>query len=77
MAGVRCPFCEQDWLNRVRLLHLNLEVVMCPECESVWRIGEPLLAETGWNYELFMMDRGRNNPQQQGEVQVLERLVAS
>lgn len=68
---VACPRCGQDWLERVRLVHLEEEAVRCPECEALWREGVELRAETFVDYGSFLRSKGRPDPDAPGEVEVL------
>ncbi len=72
MTGrVACPRCGQDWLERVRLIHLGAEAIRCPECEALWRKGVELRHDTFVDYGTFLRSRGRLNPDAPGEVEVL------
>lgn len=80
---VACPRCGQDWLDRVRLVALEIDAIMCPECEALWlrveNIAPPVEGSydhTWFDYSTFMEGHGRKNPQSPNDLQVLGPLFA-
>ena len=68
-ARVLCPRCGQDWLIHVRLVPLNLDAIRCPDCEALWLTAEEIGPASFVDYNTFMMQRGRVNPQGKGEIE--------
>jgi predicted nucleic acid-binding Zn ribbon protein len=71
---VACPQCGQDWLVRVRLVHLRKVGIICPECDALWLTADPR-PESFVDYGTFMRSNGRTDPEQHSEVEFLEPLT--
>jgi hypothetical protein len=67
---VACPRCSQDWLVRVRLVNLERDAILCPECDALWQIGQDLAASTFEDYGSFMVRHGRPQPEARGEIEI-------
>lgn len=67
---VECPRCTQDWLLDVRLIHLERDAVLCPECDALWLDADDIAANTFRDYGTYMVERGRPEPEAQGELLV-------
>lgn len=67
---ISCPRCGQDWLLSVRLVFLELDAVLCPECNALWPGGEKIGADTFRDYETYMVEQGRKEPEAAGELLV-------
>jgi hypothetical protein len=65
-----CPRCGQDWLYDVRLIHLEQDAVLCPECDALWLRIEEIGVDTFRDYGTYMMDHGRGEPEAPGELLV-------
>jgi len=65
---VECPRCGQDWLLHVRLLHLGRDAVLCPECDALWLRIEEVGANTFRDYGTYMVEQGRTEPDDPGEL---------
>lgn len=65
---VPCPRCRQDWLLDVRLVYLKQDAVFCPECNAFWLQGDDINMETFQDYNTYMIEHGRTNPQDQKEL---------
>lgn len=72
---VACPRCGQDWLLRVRLVHLSREAILCPECDALWQRQEDVGPTTFEDYGSFMIRHGRQQPEQKGEIAVEGDLI--
>lgn len=64
-----CPRCEQDWLVRVRLVHLKVDAILCPDCEALWLTAESIGRFTFEDYGTFMVEHGRPNPDSKAEIE--------
>jgi len=69
-ARTKCPRCGQDWLQDVRLVHLAQDAVLCPECDALWLPADRIAADTFYDYGTYMTERGRNEPEREGELLV-------
>jgi len=67
-ARIQCPRCTQDWLQDVRLVHLEQDAVFCPECDALWLKADEVAAGTFRDYGTFMIEHGRPQPHAQGEL---------
>ena len=65
-----CPRCGQDWLRKVRIVRFGIEAILCPECDALWTVGEPLI-ESFRDYGTFMRGLGISQPELVGEVEFL------
>lgn len=74
-ARVACPRCGQDWLVRVRLLHLGRDAILCPECDALWQAPSDVRAGSFEDYGSFMMRHGRSRPEDKGELEIREALL--
>ncbi len=54
-----CPYCEQDYVWKVRFIDLDLEASMCLECDTVWFGPNVVEYGKGSNFEDFMAERGK------------------
>ena len=67
---VACPRCGQDWLLRVRLVHLSRSAILCPECDALWQQPKDVGPSGFEDYGTFMIRHGRDNPEQKGEIEI-------
>ena len=79
---VECPRCKQDWLERVRLVALELDVVLCFECDALWlneaHVFLPIAGgydERWYDYGTFMRSKGRPNHETSSEFRILGKLL--
>jgi hypothetical protein len=72
---IACPRCNQDWLLRVSLVHLSLDAVLCPECDALWQQKEDVGPTTFEDYGTFMIRRGRQHPERNGEIDIKGELL--
>ena len=50
-----CPFCEQDFVWRVRLKsNQRIHFSMCFECDSVWGDGQTISDQAGTTFDKHM-----------------------
>ena len=68
---VPCPRCGQDWLDRVKIVHLGCDAILCGECDALWTQQENVSFTNFVDYNGFMVRNGRINPQMHGEIEVL------
>ena len=66
---VACPRCGQDWLIRVRLIHLERDAILCPECDALWVDADPR-NDNFEDYGTFMQRHGRSEPEAKGEIDI-------
>ena len=57
--NVICPYCEQDYVWKVRIRDVSQNVVMCLECDTVWDSAADVGLGKGLIFERFMAERGR------------------
>lgn len=67
---VQCPRCGQDWLLDVRLVHLEQDAVLCPECDALWLRADEVASNNFHDYGTYMIEHGRPEPEDQGELLV-------
>lgn len=67
-----CPRCGQDYLENVRLVHLNQDAILCIECDALW-VGRDVSLLTFVDYEAYMRDHGRSQPEAPGECELKGR----
>ena len=72
---VACPRCGQDWLRHVRLVHLSLDAIFCPECDALWPTAADVRRTTFVDYGTFMIERGRSKPHHPSEIEIGEPLT--
>ena len=72
---VPCPRCCQDWLQRVHIASLNIDGILCPECDAFWlkasdimEPGEGRYGVTWFDYGTFMQSQGRGTVEAAGEL---------
>jgi hypothetical protein len=58
-------------------VHLEQDAVLCPECDALWLPGDALAAGTFHDYGTYMMERGRREPEGDGELFLRGPLVAA
>jgi len=71
---VACPRCGQDWLVHVRLVHVSVDAIFCPECEALWETLDDVGPKNFQDYATFMRRRGRTSPDAKGELKIGEQL---
>ena len=71
---IACPRCQQDWLLRVRLVHLSRDAILCPECDALWTQDESIGPATFEDYGTFMNRHGRQ-PENNEEIEVKGELL--
>ena len=64
-----CPRCGQDWLVHVRLVHLERDAILCPECDALWGDIDPR-HDNFEDYGTFMQRNGRVQPEAKGEIEM-------
>lgn len=67
-AKVQCPRCGQAWLMSVRLVHVGIDAVWCPECDALWSGTNEIGPTNFHDYGTFMIKHGRSQPEAQGEL---------
>lgn len=67
-SRIQCPRCGQGWLLDVRLIHLDQDAVLCPECDALWLGLEEAGASTFRDYGTYMVEHGRARPEAPGEI---------
>ena len=69
-SKIPCPRCGQDWLQRVRLVRLNISAVLCRECDALWVDLEPA-GDNFDDYATYMRGRGVLEPEMPSEIELL------
>lgn len=54
MKLILCPYCEQSDMWRVSIEGVGNDLVMCGECDTVWKREESIAYGFGKCYEEFM-----------------------
>ena len=67
-ARVQCPRCGQAWLLEVRLVHLERDAVLCPECDALWLGVDEIAPGSFRDYGTYMVEQGRDTPEDRGEI---------
>lgn len=67
-ARTKCPRCGQDWLQAVRLVYLEQDAVLCPECDALWLPADQIAANTFRDYGMYMREQGRREPESESEL---------
>lgn len=70
-SSIACPRCRQDWLRHVRLIKLDKNAIICPECEALWFSEDAIGSRTWVDYGTYLRDAGRQNPDDRSELEVL------
>lgn len=65
-----CPYCDQGALWHVEISGVDVALVMCNECDTIWMKGERVEYGTGTIFENFMSSR--NLPPDWKAVRLLE-----
>ena len=74
-AKVQCPRCSQDWLLSVRLVHLEQDAILCPECDALWLKAEAIATGPFHDYGTYLIEHGRPRPEADGELRILGQLM--
>ncbi|HVE81860.1 MAG TPA: hypothetical protein VND93_03395 [Myxococcales bacterium] len=51
-------------------MHLEQDAVLCPECDALWLPADRIAADTFRDYGTYMAQRGRAEPERDGELLV-------
>jgi hypothetical protein len=52
----------------VRLVHLEQNAVLCPECDALWLLADKIAADTFRDYGTYMAEHGRLEPENESEL---------
>lgn len=63
---VICPYCEQGVILNAKVKRINLNVKICPECDTVWE-GD-VSDQEGCNYVRFADKNGLRNSWDELEI---------
>lgn len=81
---VRCPRCEQDYLQKVILVQLNRQAILCPECDALWLseddVRRPVEGDYGirfFDFGTYMTDARRPVSRSESELRILGMLLCS
>lgn len=51
---VVCPRCSQDYVRRVRIIPIHRVVFLCPECDALWELDQPIVKASYTDFSAYM-----------------------
>lgn len=56
---VACPFCDGNGIiKKATISQLNLDILICNECEAMWELEDILTEETFDQFTVWMRNQG-------------------